>query len=172
MPSFWRWQGVLREGQDIHALTAHLDFFPTFVELAGAAVPEGTQKLDGRSLLPLLADPNACWDDRYLFVHKGRWEKGAEPNESKYSDCAVRSERFRLVNNEALYDIDANPGESANVIDQHPEAVRAMRAAYDAWWAETRPLMVNEEVPKRSCIRMRSPRHSLPCFWQVSMTTR
>jgi arylsulfatase len=51
------------------------------------------------------------------------------------------------VNNKELYDIEADPGETTNVIGKHPEAVAEMRAAYDAWWAETRPLMVNEEVP-------------------------
>ncbi len=30
---------------------------------------------------------------------------------------------------------------------QHPEVVEKMRAAYDAWWKATRPLMVNENVP-------------------------
>jgi arylsulfatase len=51
------------------------------------------------------------------------------------------------VNNEELYDIQADPGETANVIDRYPEVVAQMRAAYDAWWAKTWPLMVNEEVP-------------------------
>ncbi len=147
VPAFWRWKGVLPEGQDIAALTAHIDLFPTFVELSGAQTPERTQKLDGRSLVPLLEEPRAAWPDRYLFVHVGRWAKGADPDKSKYSRCAVRSARFRLVNNNELYDIQADPGETTNVIDQHPQVVEAMRAAYDAWWAEARPLMVNEDVP-------------------------
>ena len=59
----------------------------------------------------------------------------------------MRGERFRLVNNRELYDIEADPGETTNVIDDHPAAVEAMRAAYDAWWAEVLPMMVNEDVP-------------------------
>ena len=54
------------------------------------------------------------------------------------------------MSNKELYDIEADPGETTSVIDKHPEAVAKMRAAYDAWWAETRPLMVNEEVPLAS----------------------
>ena len=59
----------------------------------------------------------------------------------------MRSERFRLVDNNALYDMQADPGQTTNVIGDHPEVVEQMRAAYDAWWKETRPLMVNENVP-------------------------
>ena len=147
VPSFWRWRGVLPEGRDIDKLAAHIDLFPTFADLAGAKIPNGIQKLDGRSLLPLLQNPKAKWNDRFLFVHVGRWKKGAEPNDFKYASCAVRSRQFRLVRNKELYDIEADPGETTNVIDRHPKVVAKMRAAYDDWWAQTRPLMVNEDVP-------------------------
>jgi len=33
------------------------------------------------------------------------------------------------------------------VIDQHPEVVEKLRKAYDTWWAEMVPLMVNEDCP-------------------------
>ena len=147
VPCFWRWKSVLPEGQDINKLSAHIDLFPTFAALAGARIPENIQKLDGRSLLSLLENPKAKWLDRFLFVHKGRWQKGADPDDFKYASCAVRNERFRLINNKELYDIQTDPGETTNVIEQHAEVVAKMRAAYDAWWAETKPLMVNEDVP-------------------------
>ncbi len=112
--------------------------------LAGAEMPPGIQ-LDGRSLLPLLKNPQAEWPDRMLFVHKGRWPKG-QAAASKYADCAVRNSRFRLVNNKELYDIQQDPNETRNVIDQHPEVVAAMRAAYDQWWSEVLPAMENENA--------------------------
>lgn len=147
VPAFWCWKDVLPEGRDIDALTAHIDMFPTLVELAGAQIPDGTQEIDGRSLLPLLEDSEARWEDRYLFVHLGRWDKCADPDKSRYENCAVRSERFRLVNNKELYNIDEDPAETTNIADKHPDIVKKMQAAFDAWWAETRPLMVNEDVP-------------------------
>lgn len=147
VPAFWRWKGVLDEGVDIDALTAHIDFFKTFSELAGAGIPDGIQSIDGRSMLPLLEDPNARWEDRELFVHKGRWEKGEDPNGSKFTDCAVRTQRWRFVNNKELYDITADPYEKANVAAEHPEVVAKLRKAYDQWWEETLPFMVNEDAP-------------------------
>src|SRR5206468_296883 len=112
-------------------LAAHIDLFATLAEIAGAKVPAGL-KLDGRSFVPLLKDPNANWPERYVFVHVGRWEKG-RAEESKYAKCAVRSNRFRFVNNAELHDIKNDPGETRNVIAEHAQVVAAMRAAYDQW---------------------------------------
>ena len=97
VPAFWRWKGVLEEGVDINALAAHIDLFKTFTDLAGADIPKGTQPIDGRTMLPLLENPNAQWPDRELFIHRGRWEKGADPEKSKYNGYAVRTQRWRMV---------------------------------------------------------------------------
>ena len=147
VPAFWRWKGVLGERVDIPALTAHIDLFKTFCELGGAEIPADIQEIDGRSLLPLLENPRADWEDRRLFVHKGRWEKGGDPDNSKLADCAVRTQRWRLVNNQELYDIANDPFEEHDVAGQHPDIVQQLRENYDAWWNKTRPLMVNEDAP-------------------------
>jgi arylsulfatase len=146
VPAFWRWKGRLGEGFDIPALTAHIDLYRTFCDLAGVEIPSSTQAIDGRTLLPLLENPKTDWDDRELFVHVGRWEKNADPNESKYKKCAVRTQRWRLVNHSVLYDIANDPFESKDVAQDHPEVVEKLRAAYDKWWDETVPLMVNEDA--------------------------
>src|SRR5262249_52366766 len=76
VPAFCRWPGVFKPGE-VSALTAHLDVFPTLAELAGAKVPKAVaDKLEGRSLVPLLRDPRAKWADRLLFTHVGRWGRG------------------------------------------------------------------------------------------------
>ena len=103
--------------------------------------------IDGRTLMPLLENPKAAWPDRNLFVHVGRWQKDEDPNLSKDKKCAVRTQRCRFVNNRELYDISQDPYESTNVAEQHPEVVQQIRKAYDQWWKETRPLMVNEDAP-------------------------
>ncbi len=144
VPAFFRWTGTLPTGVDIDKLAAHIDLFATFAELAGAKIP-GTVKLDGRSLVPLLRDPNSDWPDRYIFVHQGRWDKGMAA-QSKYRNCAVRNRRFRLVNNKELYDIRSDPGEKTNVIAQHTDVVEKMRKVYDQWWDEVLPVMENEDA--------------------------
>jgi len=145
VPAFFRWPGRINAGADVDRLAAHIDVFPTLVELCGATVPQELN-LDGRSLVPLLKDPKAEWSDRYIYVHVGRWPRG-EASDSKYSRCAVRSQRFRLVNKTELYDIETDPGEKTNAIDEFPDVAARMREAYDKWWHDLLPAMVNEDVP-------------------------
>lgn len=150
VPAFWYWKGVLSGGIDVPALTAHMDMYQTFCELAGVQLPDEMQDLDGRSLLPLMENPTAAWDDRELFVHVGRWEakhpQAKDVASAKYVNCAVRTQRWRFVNNAELYDISTDPGETTDVAASYPEVVANLRKSYDAWWAETVPLMVNEGV--------------------------
>ncbi len=145
VPFFVRWDGHLPPGRDVERIAAHLDILPTLAALAGAEIPQA--QVEGRSLLPLLVDPQCEWPDRYLFTHKARWPTGSEPNQHMFQDCAVRNQRFRFVNNSQLYDMLADPGQTQNVIAQHPQVVADMRAAYLKFWQEARPLMVNESAP-------------------------
>jgi arylsulfatase A-like enzyme len=151
VPSFWYWKGVLGEGVDVPALTAHIDFYKTFCELAGAEIPGNIQKIDGRSLVPLLADPGADWSDRKLVSHKGRWKKGDDPKDFQYAAAAVRTARWRMVMNGPekveLYDISQDPYEKEDVAAQNHEVIKELKSFYDQWWKETVPLMVNEDAP-------------------------
>jgi len=150
--SFWRWPGTLKPG-DCRALTAHIDFFPTLAELAGASLPEAVRgQVEGRSLVPLLENPGAAWADRCLFTHLGRWGKLDDPNESKFRMAAVRNARWALVSEKGgrepqwqLFDLSNDTGQKTNVVGRHPEVARELASAFDRWWAECLPLMDNEK---------------------------
>jgi arylsulfatase A-like enzyme len=166
VPAFWRWPAAFKGGKDVDRLTAHVDIFPTLAEICGAKVPDDVAaKFMGRSLVPLLKNADAPWDDRILFTHVGRWAKG-KASESKFSWCRVRNSQFSLINpvqtgeKWELYDLKNDPGEKTNVIDQHPDVVKELRAAYDKWWTDVQPDLVNENVefPKYN------PYHEL--FWK------
>jgi hypothetical protein len=150
-PCFFRWpKGGIPAGAECNALSAHLDLFPTLAEITGATLSaEVKQQVEGRSLLPLLKNPKAGWADRTLAHHRGRWENG-KAAASKFETCAIQNSRFTLVNNSELYDLKDDPGETRNVIANHPEVVATLRAAYDQWWADVQPLLVNESAPPTS----------------------
>ncbi len=146
VPSFWRWPAGFSGGVDCSALTAHIDFFPTLAEIAGAKLNQAERaQVEGRSLLPLLKNPRADWAERTLVTHVGRWPKG-EVAAAKYKLCAIQNSRFTLVNNAALYDLAADPGETKNVIAEHPEVVAALRRDYDEWWDAVQPMLINEDA--------------------------
>ena len=154
VPLFMRLPGFTKPGVDIDRLARHYDLFPTLAEIAGAEIPKDVN-LDGRSLVPLIKNPKTTWADRETFFHVGRWAKAGAPNSfgkgnpdpdaSKYKNFAVRNQKWRLVNNE-LYDIENDPGETKNVIADYPQVAQDLRAAFDRWWAEVRPLMINEDA--------------------------
>jgi arylsulfatase A-like enzyme len=156
--SFWRWPGTLTPA-DCGRLAAHIDFFPTLADLAGAKLPDDVAKqVEGHSLVPLLQNPRTEWPDRTLFTHVGRWPTGAKVDDHKYANCSVRTPRWHLVpaakgkGKGEPFDVTADPGEKTDVADKHPDVVKKLAAEYDAWWASLPPYLVNEDAvpPKES----------------------
>ena len=77
---------------------------------------------EGRSLVPMLKNPETDWDDnRHLVHHVGAWEQG-QAAQSKHARVSIQNKRFTLVNNEELYDLQTDPGETENVIAEHPKS--------------------------------------------------
>ena len=146
VPFFCYWKGVLQEGKDIAQLCAHIDLYPTFVELAGVSLPTKMQHLDGKSLVPLFEGKTKKWKDRELFVHCGRWKTG-EVEKFKYTKYAVRSQDWRYVNSRELYNVSKDPSETINLVDKYPKIALKFKKLYDAWWETAVPLMVNENLP-------------------------
>jgi arylsulfatase len=145
VPFFVRWPGKFSSGKAVERISAHIDLLPTLAHIAGIdQLPKG--QVEGRSLVPLLKNPNAKWKDRYLFTQGARWKTGAEPTDHMWKRFAVRNERFRLVEN-SLYDMKADPGQTTDVAGKFPKVVKSMREAYEKFWKDTRPLMVNENAP-------------------------
>lgn len=152
--SFWRWPGTLAPA-DCDRLAAHIDFLPTLAELAGAKLSDDVkQQAEGRSLVPLLSNPNSEWKDRTLVTHVGRWPKGAPPANSKYANCSIRNSQFQLVSvgkegaakNWQLFDLKADIGQQTNIADKHPEIVTQLDREYDRWWESVQPQLVNENA--------------------------
>jgi arylsulfatase len=159
VPSFWYWNGVLAENVEINALTSHIDLYRTFTDIAGVKIPESKLPPVGRSLLPLLENPQAAWPDRKVFVHKGRWDDGRKNKmtreQNQYNGAAIRTEQWRLVYSldkkgkveTFLSDVIKDPGETTNLADKFPEVVKELRAAYDSWWHSTEPFLINDKLP-------------------------
>jgi arylsulfatase len=151
--SFWRWPGRITP-RDVDALTAHIDFFPTLAEIAGAKLNDKVRaQIEGRSLVSLIKQADAPWAERTLFTHVGRWAKGSDPALAKFRNCSVREPQWHLVSAAGgatpaweLFDVKADPGEQTNVAGQHPDVVQRMAASYDRWWSDVQPKLVNEQA--------------------------
>ena len=130
VPCFIRWPGVLKAGGKVDRLAAHIDMVPTLAEACGAPMPAGV-KIDGRSLMPLMRDPMAQWQDRTMFF---QWHRGDAPE--LYRSCAARDQRWKLVDGKELYDLVRDPSESTDVSKAQTEVVARLRRECEAWFRD------------------------------------
>lgn len=141
VPFFIRYpQGGIEGGKDIDRLTAHLDFLPTIAELCGVNISKYADRLDGRSLCPLLNGNKSNWPkDRTIIVDSQRRQ-----NLVKWNKCAVMTEEWRLVNGKELYKIKEDPTQANNIAAKYPEKVKELRAEYEKWWKSLQDEKCNE----------------------------
>jgi len=135
VPLFVRWPGHIRPGSEVTQIAAHIDLLPTIAELAGAEV-HATPKIDGVSLVPLLLGKATDWPDRMIFTHRSRGETVA------LAPGSVRTQRWRLANDGrdgqswALFDMQADPGETHDLSAHYPEVAGKLQTAYETWFAD------------------------------------
>ena len=114
MPLMIRWPGRIRPGTVVGALTQNIDYAPTLLEAAGLPVPADMQ---GRSLLPLVAQPSMPWRDAlYYHYYDGPGEHGVAKH------YGIRTARYKLIRYYAddawdMFDLQKDPGELRSVYD-------------------------------------------------------
>ena len=171
-PLIVRWPGHLESGTSNEELVSFVDFAPTMLSLAGAAVPP---HMPGRTFLGPRLEP----EPEYVFAAADRLDEAVDRIRS------VRDRRFKYIRNyqpetpygqsiafrdmlatmqemfrlhdagrleppadwyfrqtkpvEELYDTEADPFEIENLSarSEYREVLERMRAAHEAWVAET-----------------------------------
>ena len=122
--------GGLEGGHDLDRLCGHIDVLPTLIELCGLRMPTPKIAFDGTSLMPLLRGESQ-WPERTIVVHSQRVE---QPD--KWRQTTVMTQRWRLVGENELYDMAADPGQRNNLADRFPEIVKKLKQDYDVWWQD------------------------------------
>jgi N-acetylglucosamine-6-sulfatase len=115
--------GLIAPGIRVKEMILNVDVAPTLLDLAGVA---GATAMDGRSFLPLLRSQSvATW--RKSFVYTYYWEYNYPHTPTVY---ALRDERYKymfyhgLWDRNELYDLETDPAESRNLIDDPAQAAR------------------------------------------------
>ncbi|RLS51347.1 MAG: iduronate-2-sulfatase [Planctomycetota bacterium] len=107
--------GQKTPGQSTGRTAELVDLYPTLADLTGLSAPDG---LAGKSLRPLLDDPNAAWE-KPAFTQT---QRGGFPGHS------IRTERFRYTEWDSgkqgseLYDYDSPEGETRNLASEPAHA--------------------------------------------------
>ncbi|MGH6948123.1 MAG: sulfatase family protein [Kiloniellales bacterium] len=135
VPAILRGPGV-PEGARIDALVLNIDLAPTFAEIAGIEPPAF---VDGRSFLPLLADPLRPWRQSFLIERRQLERQYIGPAKDQGLSAAEieRAARFdglrtrdRLyveygTGERELYDLAADPYQLANLAKEAEPALLA-----------------------------------------------
>ncbi len=136
VPFFIRWpRGGIGGGRDVRQLAAHVDIYPTLLELCGIPAPAGVA-FDGASIAPLLrgSSKGGPPEDRILFTDSQRVHMPV-----KWKQSAVMSGQWRLVNGKELYDVRSDPAQATDVAAERPDVVARLRQWYESQWAAMEP---------------------------------
>ena len=129
VPMFFHWPNKVPAGKRFDYAVSAIDFYPTFVKLAGATIPAG-KKLDGKDIWSnFLAGKNTHKDD---MIYAVRYRAG-------FSDVGARKEDFKIVkaggpnSKWRLYDVKNDPSETKDLSAKNPEVMKKMVEETEQW---------------------------------------
>ena len=122
-PLFIKWPGGIKKGRQIEKIVSVRDLLPTLCELAGIkALPPNP--LDGKSLVALIKNSEAEWEDR-IFVNQWKNKFG------------VRSQNYRLGEKGELFDMASDPEQLKPI--KNEKVSRKLRKALAKYKTEVLP---------------------------------
>jgi N-acetylglucosamine-6-sulfatase len=132
MPFIIRWPGVAKADVRSKAMIQNIDYAPTFLEIAGAPIPNDIQ---GKSLLPILKNEGKATADWRNAVY---YEYSGEYTHSVAAHDGVRNDRYKLMHfpdtkEWMLFDLEKDPQEMKSVAAEkdYETVLKDMRTVYD-----------------------------------------
>lgn len=165
VPLLVRWPKQFPAGGEVAAQCSHVDLFPTFCELAGAAVPDD-RKIDGKSLVPLLRAGMGARHHDYVYhawdryfpnpdfrwaVSDQRWKLACQV--ARTGSAARVSADPQISSNKPsrskwqLFDLQNDPGEKTNLAKAHPKTVDRLRVEFLRWFEDVTDGVTYQPVP-------------------------
>lgn len=140
VPMLVRWPATIPAGQRSDAFGHSNDLLPTFCEAAGIELPN-TLPIDGLSLLPHMkggpspsdkARGTVFWQlDLYKSIQRHY------PKPEPFATEVARRGKWKLLALRGkpveLFDVESDPNEQQNVIDDHPDLVASLNAELREW---------------------------------------
>lgn len=146
VPMIVRWPGRVKAGALSDEPVVSMDFYPTFLEVAGLK-PDTGKPLDGESLVSLFQQTGKPKREA-LFFHfpNYAWHMGNRLG------GAVRSRNYKLIRNYddrslELYDLRADLSETKNLAKQRPRLAKRLDRKLAAWLKETGAKMPKPPKP-------------------------
>ncbi|KAA3606101.1 MAG: hypothetical protein DWQ01_18070 [Planctomycetota bacterium] len=147
VPMLVSWPGVIESGRRSDHLCYFPDFFPTFLELAQAPIPE---RLDGISFLATLRAQGEQRQHPHLYWEWARYDWGKKQLVENGLMQAVRMGPWKGISLHPqepfqLFHLERDPGERQNLAADHPDLVRRLR---EIMKDSHRPMRAQQEPPR------------------------
>jgi len=147
-PLIVKWKDVVKPGTVSESMVSSIDFYPTFLEMAGVewTIPE---KMDGKSMVPVLKNPT---DETHhtLYWHYPHYHGGS----GMVPAGAIRSGKWKLIewyeksllgDQESvyeLYNLETDEGETTNLADSLKTLTNELADKLQKWRYD-----VNAQMP-------------------------
>lgn len=154
IPMLIKWPGVTKPGSILSAPIIVEDLFPTLLEMAGVRSYKTLQKIDGRTIVPILKMPNKALPDKALIWHyPNKWISKDGPGINYYS--AIRKGNWKLIYHQRtgkkeLYDLQKDLGEQQDLSSSYPAIVQQLSAELGTQlkqWKSPMPLFKATQQP-------------------------
>jgi arylsulfatase A-like enzyme len=132
VPGVLEWPAVVNKARTVEARCGQVDFYPTILGLLGITMPK-QPLVDGVDLSTLIRGAEMKQRGKPMFF----WcdSKADSPA------MAMTEDRYKFLSSlelpgpkeEMLFDLDADPNETRNLIREQPEVAKRMRAALADW---------------------------------------
>jgi len=150
-PTIVRWPAKVKAGTRCATPVIGLDFYPTFLEMAGAEKKPG-QVLDGESLVPLLMGTGTLKREA-IFWHFPAYLQGGRRTWRTTPAGAVRSGDWKLIEffedgRLELYNLADDIGEATDLAEKIPEKTKELHDRLVAWRKAVNAPMPTEKNPQ------------------------
>ena len=136
VPLIVKYPAVVQPGTTCSEPTISYDFYPTFVDLAGGALPQN-QTIDGLSLKPLLVHPEAELPRSALYWHYPHFHHDRPASSIRQRDWKLIEylDRPGEVSEVELYHLADDLGETTNLATENPARAAELQKQLTAWRA-------------------------------------
>ncbi len=149
-PFYIQWPGKIRPGMEVENLSGVIDIFPTIMDIAGIPIPEGNLPVHGKSFWPLVQGKQVeGWENRRYFDNTNfyliqRQEINMEKPQMHHIALHYRNYKLIRADNALyggpdsvyyeLYDLENDPQEKTNIVEQEPELARMLIPEIESWY--------------------------------------